>query len=94
MRYAFNHDTQKINEAMGIDEQRSDELLSASKKAVFAAFVSDDKINDTVKMIELCINEGQPKNIVEALFMGFHLGRGEVKISELARKMQAMLKNK
>ena len=89
--YAFNHDTNKIDECLGIGDEQSKKLLEAAKHSVIAAFLTDDSIDDAGKMIEMCINLGQPKNVVEAIFLGFHLGRGEAKMIQLQGKMSALM---
>lgn len=89
--YAFNHDTNKINECLGIEEAKLEKLFDASKRSLMAAFVTDDSIDNTGKMIEMCINLGQPQSVVEALLLGFYLGKGEASMRQLQGKISALM---
>jgi len=85
-KYAFNHDTNELTTAMGISEERFDEIV----KAIRHAQVDGDNVLDT---IEITLNKLDPKDIVEAMFIGYSIAKCyEAEANPMLRMLHSMRK--
>lgn len=66
-KYAFNHDGQNMEEALGLQPGDSKRFVKEVQKVWIDA-------DDTVHFFEIAINRVQPKNEVEAMYLGYCLG--------------------
>ena len=83
-KYAFNHDTNELTTAMGISEERFDEIV----KTIRHAQIDGDNVLET---IEITLNKLDPKNIVEAMFIGYSIAKCiDANHNPLLRVLQAM----
>jgi hypothetical protein len=65
MRYAFNHDAEKLSDTFGISEERFGEFVTLSRE-IFAKVVMGDKnMTNHGHAIEHILNTAQPKDHVE-----------------------------
>ena len=86
-KYAFNHDTNQLTVAFGISEERFEEIV----KGIQHAKIDADNVLET---FENALNKLDPKNMVEAAFIGFSIAKiYEVESSPLARFLMAMKNN-
>lgn len=74
MKYAFNAGAETVNEGFGISEERCDFIMQKAKEIAFRTVLTDEAMDNTVKALELFINDVQPKGEAEALFAGFLFG--------------------
>ena len=78
-KYAFIHEAEHISESLGISEKRHQEIFHDVKEAF--------RENDPPSMImEAAINAAQPKNDVEAMYIGFV-------VSDIIQKFKAFQEN-
>ena len=70
MKYKFDHSKGTVSEAIGISEERRKEIADAAKEVCALAFFIDKTIDDKSRMIEVFLNQVQPKDTIEAFFAG------------------------
>jgi len=90
-KYAFITDAETTHEAMGISEKRADFLIEKARETCLRTFVFDKEIDTYPKALEALINEAQPENVVEAMFVGSVFGRMFAKMSEMTEIMSNAL---
>lgn len=69
-KYAFNHDTDELTVALGIKEERFDEIVRKIRHARVDA-------KNTLELFEESMNTLDPQNVVEAAFIGFSIAKIE-----------------
>lgn len=84
----FNHGTRLLSDGLNIEESRFDQLNEIAKDTVLRAFFFDMEMNDKLKMLEFAINEAAPKGEIEAMILGYMIGRGEAQAHEIHKQMQ------
>ena len=67
-KFAFNHDGENLAIALGIGDDRADQIIKIAR-------IADINSKDTLEMFEETINEVDPKNYVEALFAGYCIAK-------------------
>lgn len=67
-KIAFNHDAANMPVAMGIADERADEIIAAVRHA-------DIDSKDSVDFAEMAMNYSKPTTAVEAFFVGYVMGR-------------------
>lgn len=83
-KYAFNHETDQLTVALGISEKRFDEIVRSIRHAKIDS-------NNVLELVELSMNALQPKNEVEAMFIGFSIAKiEEVENNPIARLLASM----
>jgi len=65
-KYAFLTDTESFNEALGIPEKRFKEIVKTCRIAIVEG-------ENKVSALEYAMNKVDPKNTVEAAFLGYVL---------------------
>ena len=65
-KYAFLNDKESLNEALGIPEARFNEIVKVCRIAIIEG---DSKVSS----LEYAMNKVEPKNMVEAAFLGYAL---------------------
>lgn len=90
-KFAFNHDLETTSDALGISDEGQKRFHEAVMSTVLKAVITDQAIDCHSKALERLINEGQPANIVEAMFLGYMYGRAEMKFVEVANKIAASM---
>ena len=66
-KYAFNHDSNDLLEAFGFTEEHMIKMA----KTVLKAQIDGETQLDTM---EISMNEVDPKNMVEAMYLGYIIG--------------------
>lgn len=66
-KYAFRNDLEHINDNLGISDERHKEI---AKQCEIALIEGEGRLSNS---IEYALNELQPKNMVEAFYIGFML---------------------
>jgi len=64
-KFAFLHDEERVNENLGISDRRHVEIV---KQCEIALIEGDGSIP---KALEWAMNKLEPKNLVEAMYIGF-----------------------
>lgn len=86
-KYAFNNDAQNLSDAMGVSNQRWEELSAAAQKTATAALFTDESISNYGRALEMLINEAQPVGEVEAMALGYIFGKGCEKAKRLVERL-------
>lgn len=84
--YKLNHDGKTMVEALNMDEPRFDEIATEAK-------IAGIRGNNMVEVFEIALNAAQPKDIIEAVLLGYVLGREQEKgniSNTLAQMMQRL----
>ena len=89
--YAFNTDAETTYEAMGFSEERADFFIAKSREVCLRALLTDKEIDNDVKALEALINETQPANVVEAMFVGNVFGQTYAKVAQMAAVLNKAL---
>lgn len=66
-KYAFLNEHEHVNDNLGISDERHKEMIKSCRVALIE---SDD---NCCTAMEIVMNKIQPKNMVEALYLGFVL---------------------
>lgn len=84
--YKLNHEGENLVEGLNMDERRFDEIATEAKVARIRG-------KDVAEVFEIALNAAQPKDIIEALLLGYTLGRcieKEKQINPLAQMLQKL----
>lgn len=68
VEYILNKEGENMVEGLKIDESRFDEILTEAKVAIIRG-------GDMVEVFEIALNAAQPNDMVEAMLLGYALGR-------------------
>lgn len=82
--WAFNHDTETVYETIGVSEEWVDKVVEEIQ-------IGCIKTKNQVELMEYAINRVQPKNEVEALYLGFMVGVIYLKKKMEQNPLSAML---
>jgi hypothetical protein len=86
-KYEFNHDGTTTFEALGISDERRDEIIEVLTSVVTRAVFTDHLINSTSKALEVLVNETQPSTFVEAMAIGYRYALAHQSAVKVAKSM-------
>ncbi len=91
-KYAFNHDAETNFGALGISDERMDEIIEVLTSVVTRAVFTDHSINSTSKALEALINEAQPSTVVESMAIGYHYALMQASAVKVAKSISPKIK--
>ena len=91
-KYAFNHDAETNFEALGISDERMDEIIKVLTSVVTRELFTDPSIDSISKVLEVLINEAQPSTIVEAMAIGYHYALVHQNAAKVAKRVFSEIK--
>ena len=90
-KYALLTEKDNLHEAIGVTEDRIDELIEKCRNVCIRAVLTDQEMDNIVKATEALLNETQPQNIVEAVVIGKLFGRMYERTIQEAKRMEHIL---
>lgn len=70
MTYSFSTDFDKVNQNIGVSDDRSRLFFEKAKEVCFRAVMFDSSITDKSQAMEIYLNEVQPEGNVESFWAG------------------------
>lgn len=91
-KYEFDHDGKTTFEALGISDERRDEIIEVLTSVVTRAVLTDHLINSTSKALEVLVNETLPSTVVEAMAIGYHYALIQASAVKVAKSVFSEIK--